>query len=634
MDELVKNENVNQENEEIDAQEQTENEDVAETENNVDDSEHAESSEDVTSEENDVEVNEVAAQEQPAPKKKSKAKVIVPVLILVIALIAGAVCFFIFGDSIININDTEELNLFEENLVSVCKDGKWGYMDKSGEIVIDCQFEDAGIFNDDGLARVAVNGKYGYIDKTGAYVINPQYDDGRPFSDGFACVKQGDKFGYVNTLGEVVISFQYDNAYSFNNGYAVVVVGSTWGIINEAGKYVVNPQYDTGTYGLEVIYAMSALFDDDIDSVLIPVLKDEKYGYIDINGNVIINFQFDGALTFGENGYALVCMGEKYGLIDKTGKYVINTKYDDLSPCGDDLYCFEENGKYGLVSADGTEVAAAQFDDDIASIGDGYFVVDLGDGSGVIDATGTYIINPTNQYLGGYKNGLMIVQNNDKYGYINLAGETVVDCQFDDASEFMNCGLAKVCLDGKYGYINSDGEYVINATYRQASLMYDDGFAWVIGDDKKMSIIDKNGNVIAGGLDGVDGTQEQICSESNCYELVEEGETLCEKHTFNFNKVLDDLNYSSSSSFTKVSDDGMSLTVTAYWYSYLEEFDAGATIALKVADYLGCDNLEDTISGDVLHVTYGNYNIEIKCSWYYSSNNYYFKFNATPKTSV
>lgn len=632
MDDLVKNENVNQENEEIAAQAQTETEDVAETEENVDNSDNAEVPEDVQPEETTIEVSAVTAEEQPTLKKKSKAKVIIPVLILVVALIAGAVCFFFFGNPIAKVNDSEELNLFEENLVSVCKDGKWGYMNKSGEIVIDYQFEDVGIFKEDGLAYVVTDGKYGFIDKTGAYIINPQYDDAGPYCDGLAYVKHGEEYGYVNTLGEVAIKYQYDNAYSFRNGYAVVVVGENWGIIDETGKYVINPQYSTGYYGLEVYYVTSALSVDNIEDILIPAMKDEKYGYIDVNGNIVIDFQFDDAFVFSDEGYAVVCVGEKYGLIDRTGKYVINTKYDELLSCGENLYSFAVDNKYGLVSVDGTEVAAAQFDD-ISSIGDGYFIVEIGEKVGMIDATGTYIINPTNQYLGGYRNNLMIVKNNDKCGYINLAGEIIVNYQFDDATEFMNSGLAKVCLNGKYGYINTKGEYVINATYHQASMMYDDGFAWVIGDDKKMSIIDKEGNVIVSGLDGVDGTKKEICSETGCYEIAEDDGTLCEKHSFNFYKVLEELNYSSSS-YVDVEDDGMSLTVTAYWYSYLEEFDDGATVALKVADYFGCNNLEDTIEGDIINVTYGNYNIKIECDWYYSSNYYYFTFEATQTQSV
>ncbi|PSO65063.1 MAG: hypothetical protein BRC36_04695 [Cyanobacteria bacterium QH_2_48_84] len=50
-----------------------------------------------------------------------------------------------------------------------------GYIDKTGEIVINRQFDYAGEFSE-GLAMVKVGDKWGYIDKTGEMVINPQFD--------------------------------------------------------------------------------------------------------------------------------------------------------------------------------------------------------------------------------------------------------------------------------------------------------------------------------------------------------------------------------------------------------------------------------------------------------------------------
>lgn len=43
------------------------------------------------------------------------------------------------------------------------------------------------------LYVVNVNGKYGYIDKTGKIIITPQFDEAYPFSEGLASVKIGGK---------------------------------------------------------------------------------------------------------------------------------------------------------------------------------------------------------------------------------------------------------------------------------------------------------------------------------------------------------------------------------------------------------------------------------------------------------
>jgi hypothetical protein len=56
----------------------------------------------------------------------------------------------------------------------------------------------------EGLAPVQVGGKFGFIDKTGKMVIPPKYDDAFSFSEGLALVKIGDKFRYIDKTGKFV----------------------------------------------------------------------------------------------------------------------------------------------------------------------------------------------------------------------------------------------------------------------------------------------------------------------------------------------------------------------------------------------------------------------------------------------
>ncbi|EOZ2107593.1 WG repeat-containing protein, partial [Campylobacter coli] len=65
---------------------------------------------------------------------------------------------------------------FSEGLVAVKLNGKWGFIDKSGKIVIESKFDSGGHFSE-GLAGVKLNGKYGLIDKSGKIVIEPIFDD-------------------------------------------------------------------------------------------------------------------------------------------------------------------------------------------------------------------------------------------------------------------------------------------------------------------------------------------------------------------------------------------------------------------------------------------------------------------------
>ena len=80
----------------------------------------------------------------------------------------------------------------EEDLTAVCVKGKWGFVNREGEWMIDCQYEDARQFQE-GLAPVKADGKWGYINVEGEMVITPVFEDAYPFNEaGTAPVKDGD----------------------------------------------------------------------------------------------------------------------------------------------------------------------------------------------------------------------------------------------------------------------------------------------------------------------------------------------------------------------------------------------------------------------------------------------------------
>ena len=65
--------------------------------------------------------------------------------------------------------DLDEAQSFHEGLAAVMIDGKWGFMDKTGKIVIDPQFVNTWFFNE-GLVRVYAKDKNGYINRQGQWV--------------------------------------------------------------------------------------------------------------------------------------------------------------------------------------------------------------------------------------------------------------------------------------------------------------------------------------------------------------------------------------------------------------------------------------------------------------------------------
>ena len=68
-------------------------------------------------------------------------------------------------------------NIFSSNKIFLSKkDGKYGYVDKKGNTVIDYIYDDATEQNEYGYAAVKKDGKWGSINKNGEEVAKPQYD--------------------------------------------------------------------------------------------------------------------------------------------------------------------------------------------------------------------------------------------------------------------------------------------------------------------------------------------------------------------------------------------------------------------------------------------------------------------------
>jgi hypothetical protein len=118
--------------------------------------------------------------------------------------------------------------------------GRWGFVNKSGETVINPQFERAQPFSE-GLAGVRTGGRWGFIGENGKFSINPQFDAVKNFVEGMAPVQLGRRWGFINPAGKFVINPQFDEAACFTNGLARVKLGAQFGYINASGVFVNNP---------------------------------------------------------------------------------------------------------------------------------------------------------------------------------------------------------------------------------------------------------------------------------------------------------------------------------------------------------------------------------------------------------
>jgi hypothetical protein len=88
----------------------------------------------------------------------------------------------------------------------------------------------------EGMAAVRVDGKYGYLDAAGKVVVEPKYEFTWRFAGGYAAVKYNGKYGFIDKTGKEVVLPVYEDANNFHGnccykGMAHVKENGKWKII-------------------------------------------------------------------------------------------------------------------------------------------------------------------------------------------------------------------------------------------------------------------------------------------------------------------------------------------------------------------------------------------------------------------
>ncbi len=399
--------------------------------------------------------------------------------------------------------------LFSQDLSLVKnKQNQYGFVDKNGDTIIDCQYDYAEKFSN-GLALVKNNLRFKVIDTTGKLYDLKDYTGGDKFRHEFGenfsglpvLVKQWD-CSYITSSGSVFLSIPYQNASSFILGKAKVFEGDKYNFISKRGILLDNWRPVQDEYHA--------------------IKYNDKYGFINKNGKLVIDYKFVKAKDF-KNGFAQISNGKYWALINKKGERISNwyEKIDDfkgniavvrklgnigfinktgkfmgqwyktIEALDFGMYKVGKYEKFALINNQGYIVT--QWFDKIFEFKDGYIKVQKGNKYAYINRIGalvvgwydnigkikngiirvrdedksgffnveTFIISDFYDYLGQFYNDLAVVESAGKYSYINKKDATLLaPLQYDKAKDF-NSGIAEVEKNGKTAYINTKGKIVL-----------------------------------------------------------------------------------------------------------------------------------------------------------------------------
>jgi hypothetical protein len=282
----------------------------------------------------------------------------------------------------------------------------YGYMNAAGKFVIAPKYETAERFRK-GIACVSENGKYGFIDKNGVYVIVPQYDFVKNLSENIMAVRVNNCWGLIDKRGKIILKPNVIaiTLEEFYDGLSAISTKWGYGFINENGAIVNTPRFvslDWRHKGFsEGLAAVSFAVADDI------YLENERWGYCNREGNLVIDYQYEEACRFSE-GLAAVKLGGKWGYIDEEDNFILKPIYDSVLP-----FC------------------------------EGMATVMIGEKWGCIDSKGDFVIEPMFERKVEFFEDFACVNLGGKYGCINRVGNMLIEPKFDDEFIFDNNGHAE-----------------------------------------------------------------------------------------------------------------------------------------------------------------------------------------------
>lgn len=222
----------------------------------------------------------------------------------------------------------------------------------------------------------------------------------------------------------------------------------------------------SGQNTLNVIYIIDAATQTDrVDTEWLNLSRGDKEGFISTDGKHIIEPQYESSGFYWQNGLMWVSKDDKWGALNREGKEVIAPQYAAILP----------------------------FRDGLAAVGDDADELP----TRLIDTAGKVVFEPENiDGISGVGDGMVTVSIGDKYGYMNLEGELVIEAKYDYAADFSK-GIAVVGNrdTGNSGVIDKTGKEIIAPKYAYI-LHSTDGYLVATDKEGKTTLFTAEGKAL------------------------------------------------------------------------------------------------------------------------------------------
>jgi len=430
---------------------------------------------------------------------------------------------------------------FSDELAAVRIDGRYGFIDRTGKIVIAPQYEAAGPFTGD-YAEVQVNGRSGAIDRTGRIVVPAEFDRLVPFTgaafiakplapgaqqssehprldgevrlEGLSNLMLGLGGGIYHISKGWLTAKDLQFSYFDESERGLIWAGrrneqhdEQWGLLRADGTWQVTPRFNHVQKLMETHAVVGSMPDYSLHPL--ERRKALQRGAVDREGRLVVPFERRG-LFYWRGGYGLA---------------------SEPQPDSSTPIAFAQGTGKGIVKADGTLLGGSWFDEvDVREDGklprgrigetwhsiepDGRLVADQLDGTAFVNCpNGLKIVHrgafsevqrpgdgkATGQFDKGVLRqvdcpGPFGAGRNGKWFFIMEDGSVLGGRTGFDNTHSFSMNYAAVEVAGKWGIIDRTGAFTVKPKFRKLRPGARDRF--VVGEGKNVAWIDAKGGWI------------------------------------------------------------------------------------------------------------------------------------------
>jgi hypothetical protein len=440
----------------------------------------------------------------------------------------------------------------EYNYFILEQNGKYGVIDKSGNIVIDADYEAVQIpnpskdificikeYNQDTkeYATVVYNGKKEEIlsnyNNVQAVAIFTNINS-TPYERSVLTYKENGKYGLIDLQGKEITKPIYDEISSINykEGTFLVKQNEQEGIINMKGKTIIKCEYESVT--------SDNYYNEDQNNEKAGFIVSKKtddgyrYGYINYRGSKIVKPIFTQLervteISDDKNIYFIAFKDGQAGLL-KNNKEIVNYEYEDIQyNVLSDVFIIQRNGKYGSTTREGKTILYPEYSsvytggiyinavkDNVIEVFDlqgnkietdinskiktensnYYITIDKNNIYKVVDANENVIINNDYNYMEYLPGDYFIVARDSKNGVVDINGKSVIELKYDSISRINETNILQAETNKSIELYNLNMKKITTMSNATIKEVKDDKEYILLFSENDFKYLDKDGNIL------------------------------------------------------------------------------------------------------------------------------------------